>query len=439
MKKNKKSNILIFLGILVLGVISAIFIYPVGYGADNRPWRLGLDLVGGSHLVYEIDMSKVDKSDWASVHEGLRNVIERRVNTFGVSEPLVFTAKEGNSFRVIVEIAGIKDVNQAIAQIGKTAFLDFRKVQVVQDTSANNNPKPTPKGTLGDLTSASSTANEPKVAYLETGLTGKALKSARVEFDQFGKPDIAISFNSEGSALFEKITGDNIGQQIAIFLDGNMISAPVVNQKIVGGNAVITGNFTIEEAQSLASLLNAGALPAPANLISQQTVNATLGLNSLSRALYAGLLGTIVVMLFMIMLYRSLGVYSAIALLIYLLLALAIFKFVPITMTLSGIAGFILSIGMAVDANILIFERTKEELAKGLSRIASIEYGFQRAWPSIRDSNITTILSTVILYSFSSSFVRGFALTLLLGVLVSMFSAIVVTRTMLRLFIGQKE
>ncbi len=432
MKKNQKRNIVVFVGIIILGVVSAIFIYPYGYGANFRPWRLGLDLVGGSHLVYEIDMSKVDSNDWLSVHEGLRDVIERRVNTFGVSEPLVFTAREGDSFRVIVEIAGIKDVNQAIAQIGRTAFLDFRKVQVIEDPEAK-------KEKLPGLNSTSSSSVEPKIAYLETGLTGKSLSSARVEFDQFGKPDIAITFNNEGSALFEKITGENIGQQIAIFLDGNVISAPVVNQKIVGGKAVITGDFTVEEANDLASLLTAGALPAPANLISQQTVNASLGINSLNRALYAGLIGTIAVMIFMMMLYRSLGVYSSVALLIYLLITLATFKFIPITMTLSGMAGFILSIGMAVDANILIFERTKEELGKGLSKIVAIEYGFKRAWPSIRDSNITTMLSTIILYFFSSSFVRGFALTLLLGVLASMFSAIFVTRTMLRLFIGQKE
>lgn len=433
MTKHKKRNLLIFIGIILIAGLAAIFIYPEGYGLSFRPWRLGLDLVGGSHLVYEIDMSKVAKEDRGAVHDGLRNVIERRVNTFGVSEPLVYTAREGDSYRVIVEIAGIKDANQAIAQIGRTAFLDFRNVQEV------NVPAPSVTPNKGGLTASSTQDIGPKVAYLETGLTGKSLKSARVDFGKLGEAQIAISFDSEGSALFEKITGENIGRPIAIFLDGNLISAPVVNQKIVGGNAVITGQFSLEEAQNLASLLSAGALPAPAQLISQQTVNATLGINSLNRALYAGLLGTLTVIIFMLLYYRGLGIYASLALLVYLLLTLAIFKFIPITMTLAGVAGFILSIGMAVDANILIFERTKEELGRGLSKVAAIEYGFLRAWPSIRDSNISTIISTVILYFFTSSFVKGFALTLLLGVLVSMFSAIVVTRTMLRLFVGNEK
>lgn len=430
MSHKKQQTFLIFGVIVLVAVLSAIFVFPRGYGARVKPWRLGLDLVGGTHLVYEINMRDIVSGDRNSVHEGLRDVIERRVNTFGVSEPLVYTAREGDSYRVIVEIAGIKDVNLAIAQIGRTAFLEFREVREVE------NPTPAQNSSGGVTSTSHANLGAPQIAYIETELSGKYLKSARLDFDQLGQPQIAISFNSDGARLFEEITEANIGKPLAIFLDGNLISAPVVNQKIVGGNAVITGRFTIEEARTLASLLSAGALPAPANLISQQTINATLGINSLNRALYAGLLGTLAVILFMVLYYRSYGFFAAAALLIYLAVTLAVFKFIPITMTLAGVAGFILSIGMAVDANILIFERTKEEISRGLSRIAAIEEGFRRAWPSIRDSNITTIISTIILYFFTSSFVQGFALTLFIGVATSMFSAILVTRTMLRLFIG---
>lgn len=429
MTKLKKQSTLIFIGIIIFSALAAIFIYPAGYGARTKPWHLGLDLVGGSHLIYEIDMKDVATGDRSSAHEGLRDVIERRVNTFGVAEPQVYTAREGDSYRVIVEIAGVKDVNQAILQIGRTAFLDFREVREVSNATS------TKVKSQGATSTVDLSAPSPQIEYVKTTLTGKYLNSARLDFDNLGQPQIAITFNSDGAKLFEEITAANVGRPIAIFLDEVLISAPRVNQKIVGGNAVITGSFTLPEAQNLASLLSAGALPAPANLISQQTINATLGINSLNRALYAGLLGTLAVILFMVLYYRSLGAYAAIALIIYLFVTLSIFKFIPITMTLAGIAGFILSIGMAVDANILIFERTREESVRGLSRVAAIEEGFRRAWPSIRDSNISTIISTIILYFFTSSFVQGFALTLFLGVLTSMFSAILVTRTILRLFV----
>ncbi|MBI2035874.1 MAG: protein translocase subunit SecD [Candidatus Liptonbacteria bacterium] len=432
MSEARQKYLLVFIGIVILAVAAGVFVYPTGYGASYKPWKLGLDLVGGSHLIFEVDMSKVESGDRSPVHDGLRDVIERRVNTFGVSEPLVYTAKEGDSYRIIAEIAGIKDSAEAIRQIGRTAFLDFREVVEV---GTSTHPETETSGTSSlDVGSVPT----PKFEYKETGLTGRFLKTARVDFDQLGKPQIAISFNSEGAALFEEITDKNVGRPLAIFLDEALISAPVVNQKIVGGNAVITGQFTLPETKALAGLLSAGALPAPINLISQQTVNATLGINSLSRAIYAGFIGSLLILLFMVIYYRQFGAFAGLALLIYLTVTLAVFKFVPITMTLAGVAGFILSIGMAVDANILIFERTKEELRRGLSRLSAIEEGFRRAWPSIRDSNITTIISTIILYFYTSSFVRGFALTLFIGVLTSMFSAIIVTRTMLRLFIKNK-
>ncbi len=405
---SRRKNTLVFVGILILVAASAFFVYPSGWGASLRPWRLGLDLVGGAHLVYEIDLSKVEAADADSVLSGLRDVLERRVNLFGVSEPQVFLAQEGDSQRLIVELAGIKDVAQAVEQIGRTARLEFRTV-------------------LGE---------GEKATLEESGLTGQYLVKAQVVFNQTtGKPEISLQFNSEGATLFERITGENVGKPLAILIDGELRSAPTVQQQISGGQAVISGIGDLTEAQNLTNLLNAGALPAPVTLLSQQTVSATLGSASLVRALFAGLIGTLLVAAFMLLYYRHLGLFAALALLFYVVLTLAVFKTIPITMTLAGIAGFILSIGMAVDANVLIFERTKEELKKGLTRASAMSEGFRRAWPSIRDSNISTIITAVILYYTTSSFVRGFALTLLLGVLVSMFSAITVTRTMLKIFV----
>lgn len=401
-------NLFVFIGIIVLVAASAAFVYPKGWGASVRPWRLGLDLVGGSHLVYEVDLSKIETSDVDSILNGLRNVIERRVNLFGVSEPQVFLAKEGDSKRLIVELAGIKDVAEAVAQIGRTARLEFLTIE----------------------------GSEEEAALAETGLTGQYLVKAQVMFNKTtGQPEIALQFNSEGAGLFEQITGENIGKPLAISIDDEIVSAPTVRDRIPGGMAVISGIGDLEEARNLTNLLNAGALPAPVTLLSQQTISAALGVASLERAVYAGLIGTLLVAAFMLIYYRRFGLFAAAALAFYVVLTLAVFKTIPITMTLAGVAGFILSIGMAVDANILIFERTKEELRRGLSRTSAISEGFRRAWPSIRDSNISTILTAVILYYYTSSFVRGFALTLLLGVLVSMFSAITVTRTMLKVFI----
>lgn len=404
---SRRKNVLLFIGILLLVAASAFFVYPKGWGASVRPWRLGLDLVGGSHLAYEVDLSKVGASDADSVLNGLRNVIERRVNLFGVSEPQVFLAREGASQRLVVELAGVKDAAQAVAQIGRTARLDFATVS----------------------------GEGEQAAFKESGLTGQYLTKAQVVFDQTtSQPEISLQFNSEGAAIFERVTGENIGRPLAILIDGQLVSAPNVRDKISGGRAVISGIGDLEEAQNLANLLNAGALPAPVALLTQQTVSASLGSASLQHAVFAGLVGTLLIVCFMLVYYRRLGFFAAVALAFYVILALALFKLVPVTMTLAGIAGFILSIGMAVDANILIFERTKEELKKGLSRPSAISEGFRRAWPSIRDSNISTIITAIILYYYTSSFVRGFALTLLLGVLMSMFSAITVTRTMLALF-----
>ena len=388
--------------------------YPKWQGVKYRPWRLGLDLVGGTHLVYEIDMKDVNSQDRDSVAAGLKDVIEKRVNLFGVSEPQVISAKEGDVYRLIVELAGIKDVGAAVKMIGETPFLEFREAIADQQSTTND---------------------KQQIQFVQTNLTGRYLKSAKLDFDStVGAPFLSLEFNDEGARIFEEITARNVGKQLCTFIDNQLTDCATVQEKISGGRARITGKFTTDEVKQMASRFNAGALPAPINLVSQQTIGPSLGQESLRKAVSAGLIGTLTVVFFMLVYYRKFGIFASLALLIYIILTAAIFK-LGITMTLAGIAGFILSIGMAVDANILIFERTKEEIKKGLSKVAAIEEGFRRAWPSIRDSNISTIITSVILYYFTTSFIKGFALALLIGVLVSMFSAITVTRTMLRAFI----
>jgi len=410
MKQYAKFLLLI---IILLTIVGGIFIYPRWLGGKYRPWRLGLDLVGGTHLIYEVDMNQVDFSERDSVMAGLRDVIERRVNLFGVSEPHVVSAKEGDSYRLIVELAGIKDVGEAIKMIGETPFLDFREVIIDQQLT---------------------TDNQQQIQFIPTNLTGRYVKGAQLDFDSTtGAPKVNIQFNDEGAKIFEELTVRNVGKPLAIFLDNNLIEMPVVQEKISGGRAQITGKFTRDEAKKMVERFNAGALPAAIKIISQQTIGASLGQESLKKAIYSGALGTLAIILFMLGYYRKFGIFASLALIIYTVLVAAIFK-LGITMTLAGIAGFVLSIGMAIDANILIFERTKEEIKKGLTKISAIEEGFKRAWPSIRDSNISTIITSIILYYFTSSFIKGFALALLIGVLISMFSAITVTRTMLRVF-----
>ena len=402
--------------VFLLTIVGVFFVYPKSPYADLRPWRLGLDLVGGTYLVYEVDMSAVASSDRVTVMSGLRDVIEKRVNLFGVSEPRITASQAKNSYRLNVELAGIKDVKEAIRQIGETPFLFFSEVE------------------LDDKGGLKKDKNGESLFKL-TELTGRYVKRAQLDFDSVTNiPQVSLEFSSEGADIFERLTAANVGRPLAIFLDGNLISAPRVSEKITGGRAQITGQFTIQEARQLVERFNAGALPAPIKLVNQQTVSATLGQDSLQKTVKAGIWGTLAVAIFMLLYYRFFGLFAAVALFVYVALTLSVFKLF-VTMTLAGIAGFILSIGMAVDANILIFERMKEEVKKGASKLAALEQGFGRAWPSIRDSNLTTILTTLILYNLTSGFVKGFALTLLLGVLFSMFTAITVTRNLLRVFI----
>ncbi|MEW6610683.1 MAG: protein translocase subunit SecD [Patescibacteria group bacterium] len=534
-----------------VGLIFALFLIVISFAAPSLPtaipgssffakytYKLGLDLKGGAHLIYEADTSRLPSADKQSAINGVRDVIERRVNAFGISEPLVQTSQSGDTHRVIVELAGVFDVNEAIRLIGETPLLEFKTQNPIanaplteeqkQQLEGENNAikqkaeealkealqpntdfsalakqyseDPGSKEKGGDLgwakrglfvpefdktlfetlkvgettkelvqtqfgyhiikkieerdvegATKESTEKEVHAAHIlfrtkteqdiagqidpwvTTSLSGKQLKRASVQFSQqTGEPNVSLEFNDEGSRLFAELTGANIGKPIAIFLDGQPISVPTVQEKIEGGNAVITGRFNIKEARTLTERLNAGALPVPIHLIAQTTVGPTLGLASLNQSLRAGIIGILIVILFMILYYRLPGLIASFVLLLYASLVLALFKLIPVTLTLAGIAGFILSVGMAVDANILIFERLKEELKVGRDLSTAVEEGFKRAWTSIRDSNFSSLITCAILMWFGSSVIKGFAVTLIIGILSSMFTAITVSRTILK-------
>ncbi|MBI4130622.1 protein translocase subunit SecD [Candidatus Roizmanbacteria bacterium] len=390
---------------------------------------LGLDLAGGARLVYEADMSQIPPADKQSALDGARNIIEQRVNLFGVSEPLVQTSKVGSSERIIVEMPGVTEVASAKALIGQTAQLAFREFP--EDLAASES------ATLFPMFENTK----------ETSLTGKELKRASVVFDpNTGQPTVSLEFTPDGAKLFEEITTRNVGKNLPVFLDQFPITSPRVNEPISGGQAVISGGFTNDQAKALAIQLNSGALPVPIRVIEEKTVGPSLGAESVEKSIRAGLIGLGMVMLFMIAYYGRLGLLADVALVIYGLITYAIFRLGPITLTLPGIAGFILSIGMAVDSNILIFERIKEEARSGKPWQAAIEVGFGRAWDSIRDANVTTLLTCFVLFNpFNWEFLpqfglaRGFALTLAIGIFVSLFTGIVVSRNLIRVFIKRSE
>lgn len=546
-------------GIIILTVLAGTVSFPKG---PDITWQgnmvrelkvhLGLDLQGGTSLTYEADLTNIEAGQEQEAMAGVRDVLERRVNAFGVSEPVVQTNKSGDAWRVLVELPGITDVNKAVQEIGETPLLEFKtegdaelteeQLQLIRDTNATSQQRAQDildrvlagedfatiaaaesedtgtaanGGSLGyfgrgisdvaieeaafsaetgkvmpqlvesefgyhilnvtnkvtakpsehsadslqnilneDGTSTVSENEQPEelveVAhimvqklpessavfgnnYVNTDLTGKQLERADVQFDpNTNIPLVTLDFDDEGSQLFEDITRDNIGKTIAIYLDGEAISTPVVNQAISGGQAQIEGNFTIEEARTLARRLNSGALPVKITLVNQRNVGPTLGEDAIQRSVVAGLLGLVILAIYMIVYYRMPGVVAVVSLIIYGLLLLTIFKLWPITLTLSGVAGFILSLGIAVDANVLIFERMKEELRNGKSLQSAIDDGFKRAWLSIRDSNLSSLLSCLILIWFGSSVIKGFAITLAIGIVLSMFSAITITRTILK-------
>lgn len=520
---------------LLLGLVCGIIAYPQAVGfippvfgiLDALQVNKGLDLQGGIHLEYKADVSQVPSDKVGDALSAAEAVIERRVNAFGVGEPLVQLSRSGTEQRIIVELPGVRDIEQAKKMIKETPFLEFRepaaddseiakqfddlnrssqeKAQTIlerakrgEDFSAlatEFSQDPGSKDQGGDLDFvkqgtfvpefdavifgesfvAGSVHSElvesqfgwhiikkidernegdnrevraahilflkrsidqyPELAWQATGLTGKNLKDAYVDYQSqgVGSPQIALQFDGEGTALFAEITRRNVGKPVAIFLDKEIISQPTVQNEIIAGQAVITGNFTMQEANDLVKRLNEGALPVPITLVSQQSVDASLGEAALRQSLFAGLVGLGAVALFMIFYYRFLGLIAVFALLLYTAMLLAIFKlsvFTPfgITVTLSGIAGFILSIGIAVDANVLIFERTREELSYGKNVYKSLGEGFRRAWPSIRDGHVSTLITTFILIAFGTGFVKGFAIILALGVLLSLFTAVVLVR-----------
>lgn len=407
--------------ILILGAGIGFFVYTTQAPQSAFSFKLGLDLAGGTHLVYEADVSGLPDSDVADSMSALRDVIERRVNLFGVSEPIVQTQKSSilsgaNEERLIVELPGVTDTQEAIDLIGRTPVLEFKLVK---------------RGFEGSFVTPDGRLNED--AFEATGLTGRYLERAILEFGTSSsglsnEPIVALEFNSDGADLFATITREHVGDVLAIFLDGSVISSPVVREEIPNGTATISGGFQPEEARDLVKNLNFGALPVPIELLSTQTIGASLGNDALSKGLVSGALGLVIVIIFLIMWYRVPGIIAGISLCIYLLVMLAIFKLIPVTLTSAGIAGFILSIGMAVDANVLIFERMKEELKAGKKTQEAAKEGFARAWLSIRDGNISSIISAVILFWFGTSLIEGFALTFGLGVMVSMLTAIIVSR-----------
>jgi len=535
--RNFSLTIILGIAVILIAYPSTLFFWPwASQKLSDVKINLGLDLQGGIHLEYKADLSQITSDQQNEAMQAVQDVIERRVNAFGVAEPIIYTAKIADENRLVVEMPGVKDVQEAKSLIKETPFLEFREEsetqaqQIPQDIidQANNQKLQNAQGVLerakqgedfgalakefsedtgskdngGDLgfaekgmfvpefeealfspdlrageiypslietqfgwhiikkieqrgegdslevhgahiLFAKTTQPENQTTFVPTELTGKNLKSAVVEFQNQGlsEPQVGLKFDSDGAKLFADITKRNVGKQVAIYLDGEVINAPVVQTEITNGEAVITGNFTLDKAKQLVRRLNEGALPVPIELVSQQSVEASLGQAALNTSIKAGIIGLIVVIIFMIIYYRFLGLVAAVSLIIYAALMISIFKLSnfspwPITFTLSGIAGFILSIGMAVDANILIFERIKEELANERGLSGSVKEGFKRAWPSIRDGNYSTILTSLILVGVGTGFVKGFAVILIIGVLVSMFTAIVLTRSLLNFLIG---
>ncbi len=471
MRKNLR--LYLALAFIILLTASALYIdLPQGSKIDlhalkinfSREFKnhLGLDLQGGAHLEYQADLSTIPQDKRADAMNSVRSALERRVFSFGVQEPLVETS---GSDRIIVELPGLTDIDKAVEVLKQTPFLEFKE----EDPNAAQNAK-----VVNGQVQIDSNA-----LFKSTGLTGKDLSQATVQFDQqSGNPEILLQFNSEGTKLFADITSRNIGKTVAIYLDGTPLSTPTVQSAITDGKAVITGQFTVQDAKDLVARLNSGALAVPIKLVSQQNVGATLGRDSIEKSVEAGIIGLLLIIIFMIIYYRLPGFLAVLALGVYTIISFAVFKvgisiaavvlvgaffmlalttsswifgglafisyFVlmllgglnPVTLTLAGIAGFILSIGMAVDANILIFERTKEEINWGKDVHTAVHDGFNRAWPSIRDSNASSLITTLILYAFGTPSIKSFAVTLAIGIIISLFTAITVTRTFLQLFLG---
>ncbi|MBU0579267.1 protein translocase subunit SecD [Patescibacteria group bacterium] len=388
--------------------------------------KKGLDIQGGMQVVLKAKMNEIAAEDRETAIESAKEVILRRVDLYGINEPSVITSKMGEEYRLLIDLPGVSDPNQALQLVGTTAQLDFR---------LQNLDLATPEATY----SAIAFFNQ----FERTNLTGKQLKRALVQFDpQTNEPVIALEFDDEGRKLFGELTKQNVGKVLAIFLDDMPIAMPKINSAILDGRAIMTGGFDLEEAKQTAIQLNAGALPIPIEIIEQRQLGASLGQAAVEKSVIAGLIGIGLVMIFMILLYGWKGLIADLALLVYGILTIAVYKVIGVTLTLPGIAGMLLTIGMAVDANILIFERMKEELRLGKPWKRAMELGFGRAWDSIKDANIATIMTALVLinpldFSFlnTSGMVKGFGVTLFIGVLLGLFTGVVVTRTLMRVFL----
>lgn len=403
---------------LIAGFLLTYFVWATEHNPySTYHFKLGLDLAGGTELVYKADMSGTPSADRKDALSALQGVIERRVNLFGVAEPLVQTEEASalsgtTEDRLIVDLPGVTDIKAAVAALGQTPTLEFKLATT------------TKVGTTTALT------------YVSTGLTGRYVKSATLGFGSgatagLTSPQVILQFDDTGAKMFEDLTRKNVGQQVGIFLDNQLISSPVIQEPIPGGQATISGKFTATEARDLVRNLNFGALPVPIALESSSAVGPTLGAAAISAGVVAGMVGFLIVALFMILWYRLPGIIAALALAEYLAFMLSVIKVIPVTLTASGIAGLIISVGMAVDANVLIFERTKEELREGKTPREAVHIGFSRAWPAIRDGHLTMIISGVILFWLGTSIVQGFALVFVLGVLASFISAVTLSRVFL--------
>ena len=407
---------------------------------DRFAFKLGLDLDGGAHLTYRADVSEIDPADIDDSMNALRQTIERRINIFNVSEPIVQVETGGvfssdlDAYRLIVELPGETDISEAIKQIGATPVLEFKLPK--EDTEDFDSTT-----AIEEATTTEEALSIIRNQFISTGLSGSQLERASLTFDNVtNAPTIVLNYNKDGKELLSQITSENVGKTMAIFLDGILISDPVIREEIPNGQAVISGGFTPEEARDLVRNLNFGALPVPIELIQTQTIGATLGGETVENGITALLIGFAIIFIFLVSLYRLPGIIATAALVFYVFLMLLLFKLIPVTLTASGLAGFILSIGMAVDANILIFERMKEEQEDGASFYESVQSGTKRAWTSIRDGNLTSIISAIVLYWLSgTSLVKGFALVFGMGVLVSMFTAVTFSKILLLAISAQNK
>jgi preprotein translocase subunit SecD len=437
--------------ILIIAVGIGYFVYW-SQVTGKRPFKLGLDLSGGTYLLYKVDVSKIDPAQIPGVMDSLPGFIQKRISqketagALGVLEANIHTettnlAAAQKEYRVGVELPGVTDVTKAEEIIGKAPYLEFMVPNPDYDPSGKNNTISIDQSSIknGVLT-LSPTALSKLSPYKSIGFTGQYLASSDLEFDaNTHAPIVGLTFNADGAKLFEKITGDNVGKTIAIYLDGQLIEAPRVNQKISGGKAIITGNFTPVTARDLVNNLNHGALPVPISPISTDVIGPTLGANAIHAGILAGIIGLIAIMVLLIVWYRLPGIIATITLGIYGVTMLALFKLIPVTLTSAGMAGFIISLGMAVDASILIFERMKEEMHAGHTISESIHLGFDRAWNAIRDGNISSLISAAVLFFLGTTLIKGFAVTFGLGIIVSLVIIVSVTRTLLYVAAGSKN